>query len=181
MATSKVHEITLHLDDIQQLFQAPELDPFSGHDHSLSGMEQILNELKPKSLMRPVRTIILLRRTHPPEDIEQNCRLAVQKFCAAQIHQITNELAALRRQGIKALQTGLLFLAVCLLLSTLFDGLETLPKLLRRFLSEGFLIAGWVSLWHPTELLLYEWLPYRRDIKLYERIKNMELVIRAEG
>lgn len=181
MSNSKVYEITLNLDDMQHLFKAPELDPFSGHDHSLSGIEQILNELKTQSLKRPVRTILRLRRMYPNENIEQVCRQAIGRFCAARIHQITNELSALRSQGIKALQNGLLFLAVCLLLSTLFDGLETLPRLLRRFLSEGFLIAGWVSLWYPTELLLYEWWPHWRDKQLHERIQNMELVIRAEG
>lgn len=74
-----------------------------------------------------------------------------------------------------------MFLAVCLLLSTLFDELNSFPGLIRRFLSEGFLIAGWVSLWHPIELLLYEWGPYQRQKQIYELIKEMELKVASEN
>ncbi len=45
--------------------------------------------------------------------------------------------------------------------------------------SEGFLIAGWVSLWYPIEVLLYEWWPYSRENRIYERIMNMDIVLKA--
>lgn len=181
MADPNTYDITLHLDDIRHLFQAPELDPFTGQDYSIPGLEQIINELKPKSLRRQVRTLVLLPKKHLSRNIEQASRAAVQRYCEARIHQITNEMVSLHWQGFKALQTGLIFLAACLLLSTLFDGLQALPEFLRRFLSEGFLIAGWVSLWHPIELLLYEWRPHWRDKQPHERIRDMELRIAAEG
>lgn len=63
-------------------------------------------------------------------------------------------------------------------MSTFFDGIEILPELLHRFLSEGFSIAGWVSLWYPIELLLlYRSGPDWHEKKIYERIKEMELII----
>ena len=181
MTKSNAYRISLHLDDIHQLFQAPELDPFTGQDQSISGLEQIINELKPRSLGRPVHTTIFLPPGRLSKGIEQSSREAIRRYSDARIRQITNELASLRWQGVKALQTGLIFLAVCLLLSTVFDGLTVGPEFLRRFLSEGFLIAGWVSLWHPIEILLYEWWPYWRDKQLCESIKGMELEIVAEG
>lgn len=42
-------DISLHLEQIQHLFQSPELDPFVGHNHTLSGIEEILNELRSRS------------------------------------------------------------------------------------------------------------------------------------
>jgi hypothetical protein len=50
----------------------------------------------------------------------------------------------------------------------------------RRFGSEGFLIAGWVSLWHPIEILLYEWWPFSRQIHIYERIERMDIIFKEE-
>jgi hypothetical protein len=41
--------INLHLEQIRHLFQLPELDPFVGHNHTLSGIEEILNELRSRS------------------------------------------------------------------------------------------------------------------------------------
>lgn len=70
------------------------------------------------------------------------------------------------RMGRRYLATALVVLAVFATLSGLsaqiFDGF------LARILSEGFLIVGWVALWKPAEILLYDWLPIveeRRKIK----------------
>ncbi|BAZ45386.1 hypothetical protein NIES4102_24080 [Chondrocystis sp. NIES-4102] len=72
---------------------------------------------------------------------------------------------------------------MCLLLSSVFDEdeLYSFPGLIRRFLSEGFLIAGWVSLWCPIELLLYQWSPYQHQKQIYELIKDMELRVASEN
>lgn len=35
---------------------------------------------------------------------------------------------------------------------------------------ELFIILGWVALWRPAELLLYEWAPLRRQVILYSRL-----------
>ena len=45
---------------------------------------------------------------------------------------------------------------------------------------EGFLIAGWVSLWHPVEILLYEWWPISRRIRIYESSMHMDIVFKEE-
>ena len=180
MAIVKTHAITLHLDHIQHLFQAPELDPFAGSAHSLSGIEQILNELQAQPLRCRVHTTILLPSTQLSKDIEQNCRIALERYCKVQIHQLSNNMASLRRQGFISLQTGLIFLAACSVLATFFATLKGLPEFPRQLLSEGFIIAGWVGLWHPADLLLYAWKPYWRDKHLYKRIRDMELEIRAD-
>jgi hypothetical protein len=180
MTTSKSYEITLQLDDIRYLFQEPEIDPLRGRFSRLSGIDQIINELKPVSLQKPLRTTISIPEDREPMVSEDTLYDAVRGYCDLQIRQIDKEVASLRWKGFKALQTGAIFLAACLVLSAFFSGLALLPEFLRTFLSEGFLIAGWVSLWHPTEILLYEWWPFWRDKQIYKRIREMELVI-VEG
>ncbi len=54
-------------------------------------------------------------------------------------------------------------------------------RVMLRGLGEGFLIAGWVSLWHPIEVLLYEWWPLSRENRIYESIMKMEIVVRAKA
>jgi hypothetical protein len=180
MSSSRYQEITVRLSDIKHLFHEPAFDPFSGQDDPGSGMDQIIAALKPRSRTRKVRAVILLPTDRVSQDAEPATRHALRRFCDVRIRQAIDELALLRWQTIKALQTGLIILAVCLLLSTLFDGLGGLPEILRRFLGEGLLIAGWVSMWHPTELLLHEWWPQWREKQLYERIRDMELRIEAQ-
>jgi hypothetical protein len=177
LSNSSYYNITLKLSNIKHLFQEPEFDPFVSQLNSIAGIEQIISELKPTSLKGQLRTTIILPANQLSENLEKSTIEALQCYCSVRIEQTNNDLLSLRGQGIRALQRGLLFLAICLLLSTLFDGLYNLPGLIRRFLSEGFLIAGWVSLWHPIELLLYEWGPYRRQQKIYQLIKDMDLKV----
>jgi hypothetical protein len=42
-------------------------------------------------------------------------------------------------------------------------------------LASGLEIFGWVALWKPAELLLYEWIPVRRKRKLLTRLATMEI------
>ena len=92
---------------------------------------------------------------------------------------IQKEVVSLRKQGFQSLRKGLVFLAIMMVLSTVFNLIPWMPLWAKGLFGEGFLIAGWVGLWHPTELLLYEWLPHRRDILLYQRIREMPVTVVA--
>jgi hypothetical protein len=37
-------------------------------------------------------------------------------------------------------------------------------------LVDSLVILGWVVLWRPAELLLYDWWPVRRRMQLYRRL-----------
>ena len=38
---------------------------------------------------------------------------------------------------------------------------------------EGFLIGGWVAMWRPLEIFLYDWWPIRADAQLFDRLAAM--------
>jgi hypothetical protein len=42
-------------------------------------------------------------------------------------------------------------------------------------LRELFIILGWVALWRPADLLLYEWRPYKRKAKLLGRLSQCNI------
>lgn len=169
---SAPYEITLTLSDIRYLFQAPEPDPMLGRYSEDSGIDQIINELEPRSLRRAVHaTIILPERPLPPE-LEASTLEAIGRYCDTQIRWVQNEQAAVWRHGMMQLQIGLVFLAVCLVLAAFFERMSGLPDLLRTFLVEGFIIVGWVSLWRPVETLLYDWWPHRKDTLHYQHIRD---------
>ena len=180
MAKKRRYDITLHLDNLEQFFSVPEPDPFDPQARFASGLETILGELKRLALDRKLHTSIVM----PPDQIslenESTLREALVRYCQHHVHQNRQDLISLRWQGIKALQYGVVFLALCLVLSTVFASADVLPDWLRRFGGEGFLIAGWVSLWHPIEILLYEWWPLSRQVRIYESILNMEITFKAK-
>jgi hypothetical protein len=36
-------------------------------------------------------------------------------------------------------------------------------------------IGGWVALWRPAEIFLYEWWPIRAEAKLLDRLSEMSV------
>ena len=76
------------------------------------------------------------------------------------------ELKRLLEQGRISLVIGLLFLASCLLLqpTPVRQKPGTLPSLLR----ESLTIGGWVAMWRPLQIFLYDWWPLLRMGHVYK-------------
>lgn len=68
-----------------------------------------------------------------------------------------------------------MFLALCLLGSRLVGEITLLPGFVERFIDEGLVIAGWVALWYPLDVLLYQRWPLARERRLYEALRDMRL------
>ena len=42
---------------------------------------------------------------------------------------------------------------------------------------EGLLIGGWVAMWRPLEVFLYDWWPIRAEARLFDRLSVMPVRI----
>ena len=70
--------------------------------------------------------------------------------------------------------TGIMiaFLAVVIALGQTLDRAFG-PGRLSEFLRESLLIGGWVVMWKPLEIFLYDWWPIRAEARLLERLARM--------
>jgi hypothetical protein len=80
MAQERCYDITLHLDNLAQFFAVPEPDPFDPQARFASGLEVIVSELKPKALIRKVRTTIMLPADQIAPDAETQLREALTRY-----------------------------------------------------------------------------------------------------
>jgi hypothetical protein len=48
----------------------------------------------------------------------------------------------------------------------------------QELLAEGLLIIGWVALWRPVEMFLYDWWPLLRRQRRFGSIASMKVEIR---
>ena len=74
-----------------------------------------------------------------------------------------------------------------LLISIAFLGLiVSLTLLIIKLLPEGglsitfreiLIILGWVALWRPADLLLYEWRPFKREVRLFRKLEQCKVEI----
>lgn len=174
MPDASTHDIHLVLSDPRELFDAPPLDPIGGQPYADTGVERILNRIRPRP-DRPVRTTLRLPAAARTPDLEARVRAGLQQYCDLRIGHIGNNVASLRQEGLATLWRGLIFLALCMLGSQVLGEPKFLPGILARFLDEGLIIAGWVALWYPLDALLYQHWPLKRERRLYEQLRGMEL------
>jgi hypothetical protein len=89
------------------------------------------------------------------------------------------DLRELFRIGWRSLQIGIVVLVVALTASQTL--VQMIPhETLRRVLEESMIIVGWVANWRPIEIYLYDWWPIVRRRRLYRRIANAPVEIRAQ-
>jgi hypothetical protein len=174
MTDTNIHDIRLDLTDPRELFVAPELDPIGGQPAAESALERILNSIRPRP-DRPVRATLRLPAAARTPNLEARLRAGLQQYSDHRIGQITNDIASLRQEGLATLWRGLLFLALCMLGSQVLGEPKFLPGILARFIDEGLIIAGWVALWYPLDALLYQHWPLKRERRLYQSLRDMEL------
>ena len=72
------------------------------------------------------------------------------------------------REGRVALAIGLAFLILCMSLRQLAVVLPS--DTLQRILQEGLLILGWVAMWRPLQIFLYDWWPIRHQVRIYDKL-----------
>jgi hypothetical protein len=71
---------------------------------------------------------------------------------------------------------GIAFLAFSLISSQLIS--RHFIGFFSSIISEGLMIAGWVALWEPISIFLYDWWPIANERKVFEKIKNMRVIVR---
>jgi hypothetical protein len=167
-------DVRIELADPRELFAAPSPDPLSGQPHGESGIDRILNQLRPRP-KRSVRATLALPAAVRSADFESRCRQAIQDYCDARIAHICNDRSSLWYEGRATLVRGLLFLGLCMLGSRIVGEPRYLHAVIARFLDEGFVIAGWVALWYPLDALLYQHWPLARERRLYQAVREMDV------
>lgn len=162
--------ISLKLRDINQLFNSMDPSPFIEKDLDDDAEEFIVSWAKEFPPEAPICLRVYLERW-PAEDPKQLITTAVHNHFSHRASITELEFRSLMKQGRTSLLIGLLFLSVCLLLSEALSGHEvhTWAAVAR----ESLTIAGWVAMWRPMEIYLYDWWPLRQRGRIYEKLGNM--------
>lgn len=97
---------------------------------------------------------------------------AVREFFRQRSLSSSRRLSQLFRVGRTSLLIGVVFLTVAIILAQLVSrayGGRPVGALIR----ETMIIGGWVAMWRPLEIFLYDWWPILAERKLYDRLSAM--------
>jgi hypothetical protein len=163
--------IMLRLRELAQLFNSMDPSPFVERDLDADAEEYIVSWARELPTDEDLELVIQLSLPAPAERIA-GVEDAVRRYFAARAAIKRLEFGQLMRRGRLSLIVGSVFLATCLLLGELVSKAGT--GALATITREGLTIAGWVAMWRPLEIYLYEWWPLleeRRRLDLLARIR----------
>jgi len=184
MSEEQLREITLPLDDIQDLFA----DPEPGSDRSVSGMDYLYSEVRvhTRVLKRPdkYRVTIELPREKITEDLLERTREKIHRYCKFKAEQSHKEVIVMRHQGLDALRRSIWIALICVVLgmgATAWSqsGINSVLEAILLFITAFCVLgAGWVAVWMPFEYFLYDAWPFQLDKRVYSLIADAEIVIK---
>jgi hypothetical protein len=174
---SKVHRIELKLREIGQLFNTMDPSPFNEKDLDHDAEEFIVSWAREFPLDEPVALIVHLGVSPQEPEPQPMIERAVHHYFTYRVGLNRREFRHLMQDGRRSLLTGLAFLAACLAMSKFLGGLGqgTFSTLAR----ESLAIAGWVAMWRPMEIYLYDWWPLRRRERILKKLSRMPVEVRT--
>ena len=173
------HQIEVNLRSISQLFNTMDPSPFHEKDLDRDAEEFILSwagEFPPRD---PVALVVHLAECADEPASRAMIEAAVRHNFADRTR--LNQLAfrRLMQEGRRCLVIGLVFLGSCLLVSEPLA--RQPPGTLLSVIRESLNIGGWVAMWRPLEIYLYDWWPLRRLGRIYEKLSHIHVEVRQTG
>jgi hypothetical protein len=172
MSASHPARISLKLRELNQLFNSMDPSPFLDRDLDDDAEEFIVSSARELHGSSTFELVVHLGVPPEPERAAVT-EDAVRHYFAARAELKDREFRLLLRRGHSVLAIGMLFLATCLTLSGVAT--KVFPNHLGQILREGLMIVGWVAMWRPLEIYLYDWWPLREESLRLQSLAKMRV------
>lgn len=168
--------IELKLQDVRQLFDQRDPAPFRERDLDDDASEYIITcyqDILPKevSFLEISFSQPLALHITEAEVIE-----SIRSHFEYEAERVRKKVKTILKTGTQSLFIGLTFLTI----ATFFHGLvkpSMEANFTMNFLKEGLMLLGWVSMWKPFSIFLYEWWPWVELRNVYLNLAQIEIKI----
>lgn len=172
-------QIDLRLERLQQLANGMDPSPFPRRDLDPDAERYIVEAARELPLDAPWALALWL----PPgelgdlgADAGERVGNTLRNYFQWEAESAQRRLSDHLRASWQATLLGLAFMAVCMLVRNL---IEPVDHLLAGTAGEGLLVIGWVALWRPLEMFLYDWWPLHREARLMKRLASLPVSLHA--
>ncbi|MCB0413038.1 MAG: hypothetical protein KDD50_01810 [Bdellovibrionales bacterium] len=164
--------IEIQVENIQQLFDERDPAPFRERDLDDDAVEYIDLAAQEIGIDRVGKIRIIVNSDTVLDSVV--IKKAVNSFFEYESQIAARKIGLNLRGGFVSLMIGLVFLTGSIIASLLFVRSNNFMSL---FLKEGLLLTGWVSMWRPINVFLYEWWPYAELKKRYFGLSQVDVEI----
>lgn len=188
MAASTGNQVVIEVESVDQIFNAPDVDPFSKSESIILGeaaLERILTQLQvhPLQSWDGAQLVVRLPETAITPSLDLRLGEAIRRYCAARIEDNHLKIRLSRRQhmvGMIAVTTTVLIVIVgaYLLFTTVLAGVSTD---IMTLVAASISVFAWVILWDPLEALLFDWAPPARENRALAHVMDMRVVVQSRS
>jgi hypothetical protein len=164
--------IEVHVSELQQIFNSLDPTPFRQRDLDPKAEAFIADWAREMPADVPLGLLIHIDREVAADDQIEVVRSAVRDYFGERALSTRRRLRLLFRQGRTSLIIGLLFLTVSIVAGNVAEDLLKNTQF-AGIARESLLIGGWVAMWRPLEVFLYDWWPIRAEARLFDRLSAM--------
>jgi len=171
-----VRQIELRVTELAELFNSLDPTPFHHRDLDRDAEEFLESWALEHPPGSDYRIVVHIERM-PSVDPSALVADAVRNYFDYKNLLAGRALRRLLAEGRTCLAIGVGFLAVCLAGS---ESMRLVPQSpLAGLVSEGLLIGGWVAMWRPLQIFLYEWWPIVRKRRIYRGLARSSVQVVA--
>ncbi|MGD9782111.1 MAG: hypothetical protein AB7V14_08155 [Kiritimatiellia bacterium] len=170
------HIIEVRIRKLRQLFDSLDPSPFIALDLDDDAQQYIVGSAKVLPAHLPLALAVHLREPDGSPADARDAGEAIREHFKRQAGFASLRLRELLHDGWISLAIGLAFLSVALSAAAAlakWAGTHTAVSVFR----EGLLICGWVAMWRPIQIFLYDWWPILGDRRLFDRLSRMPVQI----
>jgi hypothetical protein len=168
--------IEVRVAELRQLFNAIDPSPFRQRDLDPRAEQFIIDWASDLPMSSPWALVVHLDRPVGRADEAAALREAIHEYFEQRVVAARRRLRELFRRGRISLVIALAFLTASIVVG---DAIARYLEESRvgEVIREGFLIGGWVAMWRPLEVFLYDWWPIRAEGRLLQRLSAMPVRI----
>jgi hypothetical protein len=170
--------IEISINRLPQLFNSLDPSPFHERDLDSDAEAYIVSSAEEISRHKPLRLVVHFPADQMPSTGAPDLGDAIRNYFAYQETQTRRRLRLLFRDGRIALLVGLSFLVSCVVIREVALSFGT--RTVSEIIAEGMLIAGWVAMWRPIQIFLYDWWPVRRRCHVLHRLSEMPVILQPK-
>lgn len=163
----------------RQLFDGRDPAPLRARDLDDDAVEYLLAAAQEIPRTQPLKIVVTISEEPEPRLAPDAIVEAVRGHFIYGREQLERRLREHVRRGQMILGVGLTVLVVFLTLAELTVSLPS--GHVREVLREGLVITGWVAMWRPLEVLLYDWWPMVDERRHITRMLNAPVSICYDG
>jgi hypothetical protein len=163
-------QVTAEIESLDQLFEAPDFDPFSEQPRTSAVVDDIIAHLRSRHMRRwpAVSLTLLLPAGEELADAVEASASALKRYADLKTAEMQQEIEITIFEGRARLPWGVIVAVTVVVLVFLMHAL--LPKNLEPLLlalTPVVSVVIWVAIWNPAEALLYENWMLRRQKAAY--------------